>query len=71
MDAAKNPATDVPPVGVNVLAYDKGLEAWWQASYIPDEDVNGYQPKAWLFVGLDGLDPEVSRWCPMPPLKPR
>lgn len=56
---------DAPPVDTFVLAWTEEL-GYWQAKYLPDMDVEGYQPEAWDFVGLDGYKAEVLDWMAFP-----
>ncbi len=59
------PIIEAPPVDTFVLARTEEL-GYWQAKYLPDMDVDGYQPEAWEFVGLDGYKEEVLEWLPFP-----
>ena len=63
--ATTKPVIEAPPVDTYVLALTEEL-GYWQAKYLPDVDVAGYQPEAWEFVGLDGYKDEVLDWLAFP-----
>ncbi len=48
------------------MCFDESY-GWWQGKYLPDDQVEGYQPNAWDLIGLYGTQGKITHWMPMPP----